>query len=280
MAEPVLRLHLDDLSHPGNALFLSQVDISRLLPNALSHIVKYLYTPCHGSKLPETRSVTLVLRPFQGVAYTEGLRLDDAHKEIHFNLNYIQNLKDKPTQCRHEIIGVVTHEMVHCYQYSSGAPGGLIEGISDFVRLKAGLAPPHWKGPKGELGEKWDAGYQKTAYFLNYLEEEHGSGTVGKINDTLRTEQYDEQHFWEGIFGKGNGIDVLWKAYRNSLDGEEQTSKTDEPKNVETETPDPQALVSQETAPTDTDEDDETVLVEREDMPRGMGGSVRRRPSS
>ena len=65
MADPVLRLHLDDLSHPGNALFLSRVDTSRLLPNALDHIIRYLYSPCPGAKLPETRSVTLVLRPFQ-----------------------------------------------------------------------------------------------------------------------------------------------------------------------------------------------------------------------
>ncbi len=272
----------------------------------------------------------------RGVAYTEGLRLDDAHKEIHLNLNYVQNFKDKPTQCRQEIIGklsprcaasddehecsrydlfvmekpiitfsilgvtfllhgcltiaanhpmyagIVTHEMVHCYQYSSGAPGGLIEGIADFVRLKASLAPPHWKGPKGELGEKWDAGYQKTAYFLDYLEEQHGSGTVGKINDVLRTKAYDEKHFWEGIFGKGMNVDVLWKAYRDSLDGDDLSPKTVESKEQESETkgPGPQGVVPQDVVHTDTDEDDETVLVRREDMPKGMGGSLRRRWSS
>lgn len=128
MADPLLRLHLDTLSHKGNALFLSLVDASRLLPNAISHVVKHLYTPCPGSRIPDTRSVTLILRPMDGVAYTTGLRLDDAHKEIHFNLNYIQNFKDKPLRCRDEIIGIVTHEMVHCYQYNGQgeAPGGLI----------------------------------------------------------------------------------------------------------------------------------------------------------
>jgi len=215
--------------------------------------------------------VTLILRDFEGVAYTTGLLLDDAHKEIHFNLNYIQNFKDKPTQARHEMIGVVTHEMVHCYQYNAkgSAPGGLIEGIADFVRLKAGLAPPHWKGPKGELGEKWDAGYQKTAYFLDFLEHEHGAGTVGKINETMRTEEYHEKQFWEGVFGKGNGIDVLWKQYCASLEDGDVQAETTEQK------ADAQRL--QNLTPTDTDEDDEAVLVEIEDStPRGMGGSVRR----
>ena len=184
MAEPKLRLHLNELSHDGTTLFLSQVDASRLLPNAISHVIQHLYTPYPGSKLPGTRSVTLVLRSMDGLAYTTGLQLDDDHKEIHLSLDYVQNFATKPKEGRHEIIGVITHEMVHCYQYNGNgtAPGGLIEGIADFVRLKAGLAPPHWKGPKEELGERWDSGYQQTAYFLDWLEERHGSGTVGKIN--------------------------------------------------------------------------------------------------
>src|SRR2546423_8596784 len=184
MADPKLRLHLDELSHDGTALFVSQVDACRLLPNAISHVLQHLYTPCSGSKVPATRSVTLVLRSMDGVAYSTGLQLDDDHKEIHLSLNHIQDLAKKPKECRQEIIGVVTHEMVHCYQYNGDgtAPGGLIEGIADFVRLRAGLAPPHWGSAKEELGDTWDSGYQKTAYFLDWLEERHGSGTVGKIN--------------------------------------------------------------------------------------------------
>lgn len=48
---------------------------------------------------------------------------------------------------------------VHVFQYDAKGtcPGGLIEGIADFVRLKAGLAPPHWKpGPRS----RWDEGYE------------------------------------------------------------------------------------------------------------------------
>ena len=86
MAEPKLRLHLNELSHDGTALFLSQVDACRLLPNAIDHVIKYLYTLCPGSKVPGTRSVTLVLRPMDGVAYTISSELDDDHKEIHLSL--------------------------------------------------------------------------------------------------------------------------------------------------------------------------------------------------
>ncbi len=43
---------------------------------------------------------------------------------------------------------------------------GLIEGIADFVRLKANYVPSWWVQP-GE-GICWDEGYSVTAQFLDY----------------------------------------------------------------------------------------------------------------
>jgi hypothetical protein len=45
------------------------------------------------------------------------------------------------------------------------ANGGLIEGIADYVRLKAGYAPGHWVKP-GQ-GDRWDQRYDVTARFLD-----------------------------------------------------------------------------------------------------------------
>lgn len=72
--------------------------------------------------------------------------LDNDHKEIHFSLGYINGIS--PTsRLTHEITGVLTHELVHCYQWDAkgSCPGGLIEGIADWVRLNCDLSPPHWK---------------------------------------------------------------------------------------------------------------------------------------
>jgi len=161
-----------------------------------------------------------------GVAYTTGLDLDPQHKEIHLNLSYIANSHpDDHALRRHEIIGVVTDEMVHAYQYNAAgtAPGGLVEGIADFVRLRAGLAPPHWKGAKEERGEKWDEGYQRTAYFLDWLEREKGGGTVGRINEALaKKKEYKEEEFWGEVFGKGVTVKSLWGEYNASLDEENE----------------------------------------------------------
>ena len=62
----------------------------------------------------------------RGVAYTTG---DHHNKEIHFSLDYI---KDSANRSRDEILGVLVHEVVHCYQYNAKGtcPGGLIEGIA------------------------------------------------------------------------------------------------------------------------------------------------------
>ena len=88
-----------------------------------------------------------------GVAYTTGTDLDHDHKELHFNLNYIANTK--AASKREELLGVLCHELVHCFQWAANGtcPGGLVEGVADWVRLRAGLAAGHWKQ---EASGKWD----------------------------------------------------------------------------------------------------------------------------
>ena len=71
--------------------------------------------------------ILLVLRPMEGVAYTFG---SEIYKEIHFSLDYIAGAKARATD---EIKGVLTHEMVHCFQHTGKGvafPGGLGEGIA------------------------------------------------------------------------------------------------------------------------------------------------------
>ncbi|KAI0538022.1 BSP-domain-containing protein [Xylaria digitata] len=210
---PRLRLHLNDLTDDGTSIFLFSISPSTILPSAVSRVQKALYVhPTRGYHIPSTRSVTLIVRPMDGVAYTTGIDLDpEQHKEIHLSSRYVASIS--PDRRGHEIEGVIVHELVHCYQYNGHghAPGGLIEGIADWVRLGADLAPPHWR--KGdEVNGKWDAGYQHTAYFLQYLEERFGEGTVRRLNEGLRTSKYEEKAFWTGILGRP--VEQLWEDYK------------------------------------------------------------------
>lgn len=218
---PKLLLEVRDLTHSGAAVFFQTTNPSEVLSLALRDVIAILYgtsSPHSSVHIPPTRSVTLILQAMDGVAFTKGSFLDDDHKEIHLSLDYMAEIEC--AQQKEEICGVIVHEMVHCWQWMSDdtCPRGLIEGIADFVRLKAGLAPPHWTR---EEGENWDAGYQHTAYFLDWLEEQYGNGTVQRVNEHLRRGKYVEREFWKRLFSKE--VNELWKDYQKSFRSDEKT---------------------------------------------------------
>lgn len=223
---PKLRLQLNDLAHEGSSIFLSNIKGGEDFETQVQNVLNLLYTP--DSPRPGTRSVTLIIREMEGVAYTTGTDLDVDHKEIHFNLNYIK--RPRANQ-RHELLGVMCHELVHCFQWNAEGTcnGGLIEGIADYVRLNAGLAAGHWEQ---EAEGEWDRGYQHTGFFLEYLEQRFGPGTVRSINQCLRVGKYDE----EKVFGKccdGRKVTELWKDYQKHLNkshkgNEEKESSCDD----------------------------------------------------
>lgn len=229
---PKLRLQFADLANPASSTFLtSYANPGAMIQRACSNVLHQLYSPNPDSPspspspslvVPPTRSVTLILRSMNGVAYTTDMELDRDHKEIHFSLDYIAEVAGggaSPERVASEIEGVVTHELVHCLQYSNGCPGGLVEGVADWVRLRCGLAPPHWKR---SLDGKWDMGYQNTAYFLEYLEWRFGQGTVRRLNEKLRLVEYDERSFWVELVGWP--VERLWEDYCAQFKGRPEDS--------------------------------------------------------
>jgi hypothetical protein len=222
---PKLRLEIRDLNHDGSENFLRAVNASKALATSVQSVLSLLYLSPDSptTTVPTTRSVTLILRPMGGVAYTTGSDLDSDHKEIHFSLDYIRDIAS--SRKTDEIQGVLTHEMVHCYQYDAfqTCPGGLVEGIADWVRLNSNLSPPHWKK---EATGNWDAGYQHTAYFLEYLEQRFGSGTIRRLNEKLRITKYEEKKFWTELVGRP--VEQLWGDYAETLEKENKKAEEDD----------------------------------------------------
>ncbi|KAI6120722.1 hypothetical protein EDD16DRAFT_1705636 [Pisolithus croceorrhizus] len=202
---PNFVLKVEDLDHDGATIFLDNVKPKEALKLAVEASYAWLYTPLTAPR--HVKTITLVLRSFDGVAYTFGTHVD---KEIHLSLDYIAG---SVPRAKDEIEGVLVHEVVHCYQYNglNTCPGGLIEGIADFVRLNAGYVPPHWK-PAG--GDKWDKGYDTTAYFLSWIEQRCGRGTVRTLNAFLKDRKYDTKIF---LAVAGDSVDVLWNTYCQEL---------------------------------------------------------------
>lgn len=70
---------------------------------------------------------------------------------------------------------------------------------------------------------------QNTAYFLEWIEEQKGEGSVRKINQALQDEKYEEEEFWKNLFGIE--VEDLWDKYAKSLslqDNEESTQEKSE----------------------------------------------------
>lgn len=102
--------------------------------------------------------------------------------------------------------------MVHAFQYNGQGtvPGGLIEGIADYIRLKDLLAPPHWQRGRGD---KWDAGYDATAYFLDWICDFIGDEWfVQKFNLLMNQNRYKPDVF-KGM--TGYEVEELWNMYKN-----------------------------------------------------------------
>ena len=209
-----LRIRIDNLRHDGAKRFLSSVNASTCLDSSCQRVLKRLYVSPDWklARLPPARSVTLYLDDMDGVAYTSGSSLDNDHKEIHFSMSYISQIGGD--RAGHEITGVLTHELVHCFQYNGKgqAPGGLIEGIADWVRLKSNLGPPWWQP---DFPDRWDNGYSTTAYFLEYLDQRFSQGTgatVRGINLWLRDNKYSDD-LWTSRLGAP--VSQLWEQYKN-----------------------------------------------------------------
>ena len=84
----------------------------------------------------------------------------------------------------------------------------------DFVRLKAELGPPHWKKVPGE---DWDAGYEKTAYFLEWIEARYGASTIKELNERMKDTKYHRRIFKELT---GRPVRKLWAMYCKSCEGD------------------------------------------------------------
>ncbi|KAI9930714.1 hypothetical protein AWENTII_007305 [Aspergillus wentii] len=210
---PVFALHLKDWSLPGAHRILQVIHNVEILQEAATFILDNLFND--EIPPPEVQSITIIvttddfLRSIGAAAFHSSSDLDPTRRTIEISETWLSSLS--PERLAAELLGVLRHELVHCFQPEppTQTPSGLVEGIADWVRLISGLRPPHWEARK----TSWDAGYDTTAYFLAYLEEEYGRGTVAAINNKAFCVDYSPA-IWKELLGKD--VDMLWDEYCNS----------------------------------------------------------------
>ena len=172
---------------------------SQVLSNA-STFIWSAFNQTSAADRKAVGAVTLVVADVGGaVAFTS----DDV---ITLSAPYVGNFSG---DVKAEVTGVLFHETTHVWQWDGQgtADGGLIEGIADFVRLKAGYAPGHWVQP-GQ-GDRWDQGYDVTARFLDYCDSLK-PGFVALLNAKMKDGYSDD--FFVQILGKS--VQQLWQEYK------------------------------------------------------------------
>ncbi|XP_027157839.1 uncharacterized protein LOC113759460 [Coffea eugenioides] len=188
-------------STPGGARFRRDIGVqySKQTLNSATNFIWRIFQENTWADRKNVQKVDMFVDDINGVAYT-------ISNQIHVSARYIKGYSGN---VRREITGVLYHEMTHVWQWNGNgrAPGGLIEGIADYVRLKAGYAPSHWVKP-GQ-GDRWDQGYDVTARFLDYCNSRK-NGFIAQLNKKMRN-GYSNHYFVELL---GKSVDQLWKDYK------------------------------------------------------------------
>ncbi|KAM5342878.1 hypothetical protein ACJ41O_013844 [Fusarium nematophilum] len=203
---PELRFEIRDLNHCGTQHFLNMFNVADCMTTAAKNVLQLLYVP---PSLPPTRSITLVLTDMPEIARLLEGELGPDHRVIELSISYIGMLFQGATVTK-AFAGLITHHMVHCvaYSWSSQISAGFIEGIADWVRIRAGLASEFWRE---DADGGWDDGYHYTAYFLEYVENRFGEGTIRGIIHTINNRPLDASTVWTEV--TGHSVEDLWQQY-------------------------------------------------------------------
>ncbi|XP_028781188.1 uncharacterized protein LOC114737430 [Neltuma alba] len=190
---------------PGGTRFNNELgaDYTKQTMDAATNFIWNIFQQNTDADRKNVATVTLTVENREGIAATSG-------DVIHVGADYIKGIQG---DIKTDFNGVLYHEMTHVWQWSgANSNTGLIEGIADFVRLKAGYAPSHWVGAGG--GDRWDQGYDVTARFLDYCEGLR-SGFVAELNKKMR-DTYSDDYFNQLL---GKPVDQLWREYKAAYGG-------------------------------------------------------------
>jgi hypothetical protein len=150
--------------------------------------------------------LTLIVEDYPGIASASGTTL-------RLSTSYLQSQYDSGVDLAREIAGIVhfTTSIVYQHSASNTAPGWLMTGIADFVRLESGLIDRAERAKGGS----YDSSSQTTAFFLDYLATRNPD-VVYQLN--LRFAP-GEPAYSDDVFVSlmGSDLGTLWAQYQATL---------------------------------------------------------------
>ena len=114
-------------------------------------------------------------------------------------------------------VGSIVHELTHVVQAYKlrPPPSWITEGVADWVRWYHFEPPNHRPHPAQKYAE-YDASYQRTAAFLQWVSLMYDSAFVAKLNAACRAGHYHVS-IWQELTGKP--VETLGAEWKQSLAG-------------------------------------------------------------
>ncbi|KAL0422576.1 UNVERIFIED_CONTAM: Basic secretory protease [Sesamum latifolium] len=116
--------------------------------------------------------------------------------------NFIWKLFRQPSDSQRKYVPVLN------WSGQGTAPGGLTEGIADYVMIKSTYYDPQGYTKPGQ-GGRWDEGYGVTARFLEYCDSLR-NGFTPELNNKMR-KVYKDEYFQELL---GKPLRQVWSEYK------------------------------------------------------------------
>ena len=169
---PTVTVQLEDTGPKGEIFTSAVPDPEAFLQETGRTVCRILYRD--AEEVRDANHITLIIRDDPDYP---GWKSGDVGKiTVMISSDHLTTVLGNGGDVLTEITGILLHEMTHMYQRDDKAPGegsyptlpNIIEGIADFVRVRAGY-PPAGSAPS-KTGAWDDAGYWKPAYFLLWID--------------------------------------------------------------------------------------------------------------
>ena len=211
---PTFTLQLEDVGPKGQLFTNAVPDPEAFVQETGREVCRILYR--NADEVRDVNHITLIIRDDPDYPGWKSGSAGDI--TVMISTYHLAALDAKGGDVLKEIKGVLLHEMTHMYQHDDAAAGeatypnlgNVIEGVADFVRIRAKYPPVGAKPSKTGVWD--DAGYWKPAFFLLWVDGKH-QDFVYRLN--LSMKGGDGVAWAPAAFEKITSatVDELWAEY-------------------------------------------------------------------
>ena len=172
---PTVTMQIEDTGATGQVFTNAVPDPEPFVQETGRTVCRILYR--NPEEVRDANHITLIIR--YDTQYPGWKSGDVGDITVLISTYFLAQVQADGRDVATEVKGVLLHEMTHMYQNDDKASGegsyanlgNVIEGIGDFVRIRAGY-PPNGAMPS-KTGQWDDQGYWKPAYFLLWIDDQN-----------------------------------------------------------------------------------------------------------